>query len=163
MEIYPFIDARLNIELSWKIIGYLSYEFKSSFPRQPVGDPVVWGKLGVQHDLPSWLSPVMSSHCLIRKGLSAHNANFDSKLRPRVLKVRISDIFTVRLGIVIPAASVLHFSKPETSSSAFCPKWLLLHSVNVTTFDSTHTDPLDGLTATRPFVLSTTFLSYSGC
>ena len=76
-----------------------------------------------------------------------------------MLKVRIFDIFTVRLGTVIPAAPVLHFSKPETSSNAVCPKWLLLHSVNDTTFDSTHTDPLDGHTATCHSMLSTTFPS----
>ena len=30
-----------------------------------------------QHDLCSWLSPAMFSLCLIRKGYTAHNANFD--------------------------------------------------------------------------------------
>ena len=41
MEIYPFINARLNIEPAQKIIGY---PLNPLFWVWPAGDPVVWGK-----------------------------------------------------------------------------------------------------------------------
>ena len=148
--------------LSWvvKIIGYFSYfNFKASFNTQPVGDPVVCGEHGVQHYL-SFLT--LTGHVLrlsCPQGVKPAQQCEYWQITPtlRAQSENIWDIFTVRLGTVIPAASVLHFSKFETSSGAFCPKWLLLHPVNITTFDSTHTDPLGGHTATCPFMLSTTF------
>ena len=131
MEIYPFINARLYIELSQEIIGYFTYEFKSSFLRITGRRPSRLGQTEVQHDLSFWLSPVMFAHCLIHKGLLAHNANFDSFLRPCMLKVRIFDIFTVRLGTVIPAASGCTFQSlkyPEVhfvQSGYSCTQWIL--------------------------------------
>ena len=69
--------------------------------------------------------------------------------------------FHSEAGDCHPRSTCVALFKHWNTRSAFCPKWLLLHWLISQDLIVRNTDPLGEHTATWPFMLSTTFSSFT--